>query len=207
MRCLECGAESAEATEVCARCGAPTSYQPSAADPAIAQRAERSGPSWPLLIIVGMAAALVVVVGLIARLDHSGSSASSIPSTGQLTIYQLRAGDCLQDSGQDPANFNGLNGPFTAARCTQPHTAEVFFAGNAWPRSLAYPGDQFVFDDGYVRCVTAFSAYDGIDVDSSSFAVVSSTPDSSTWPGGDRRLVCFASAFESVDYSIKGKHQ
>src|SRR5262245_240215 len=81
MRCLECGAESAEATEVCARCGAPTSYQPSAADPAIAQRAERSGPSRRLLIIVGMATALVVVVGLIATLDHSGSPASSIPST------------------------------------------------------------------------------------------------------------------------------
>src|SRR5262249_34339565 len=149
----------------CARCGAPISYQPSAADPVVAQQAGRSGPSRRLLITVGMAAALVVVVGLIARLDHSGSSASSIPSTDQLTIYQLRAGDCLQDSGQTLANFNQLNGPFTAALCTQPHTDEVFFAGNAWPRSLAYPGDQAVYDDGLARCIMAFSEYDGIDVD------------------------------------------
>lgn len=207
IRCLECGAESAEATEVCARCGAPTSYQPSAADPAVAQRAGRSGPSRRLLITVGVAAALVAVGGLIAGLDHSGSSTSSIPSTGQLTIYQLQAGDCLQASGQTLVNFNQGNGPFIAAPCTQPHTAEVFFAGNAWPRSLAYPGDQAVYDDGYARCLKAFRAYDGIDISLSAFDVVSSTPDSSTWPGGDRWLVCFASALASVDYSIRGSGQ
>lgn len=209
MRCLECGAESAEATEVCARCGAPTSNQPSAADPAVAQQAGRSGPSRRLLITVGVAAALGVVVGLIAGLDHSGYSASSIPSTDQLTIHQLRAGDCLQGSGQTLANFNQLNGPFTVAPCTQPHIDEVFFAGNAWPRSLAYPGDQAVYDDGLARCVMAFSVYDGIDIDSSSsvFDVVSSTPDNSTWPDGDRWLVCFATTYTSVDYSVKGKHQ
>lgn len=209
MRCLECGADSAEATEVCARCGAPASYQPSAADPAVAPQAGPSGPSRRLLIAVGVAAALVAAAGLIAGSEHSGSPASSVPSAGQLTIYQLRAGDCLPGSGQDPANFNELNGPFTAAPCTQPHTTEVIFAGNAWPRSLAYPGDQAVFDDGYVRCVMAFSAYDGIDADSSSSVsdVVSSTPDSSTWPGGDRWLACFATTYRSVDYSIKGKHQ
>jgi hypothetical protein len=156
-----------------------------------------------------VAAALGVVVGLIAGLDHSGSSASSIPSTDQLTIHQLRAGDCLQGSGQTLANFNQLNGPFTVVPCTQPHTDEVFFAGNAWPRSLAYPGDQAVYDDGLARCVMAFSVYDGIDIDSSSsvFDVVSSTPDNSTWPGGDRWLVCFATTYTSVDYSVKGKHQ
>lgn len=209
MRCLECGAESAEATEICARCGAPTSFQPSIADPAVAQRAGRSGPSRRLMITVGVAAALGVAVGIIAGLNHSGSSASSTPSTGQLTIYQLRAGDCLQDSGETLANFNDGNGPFTVAPCTRPHTDEVVFAGNSWPRALAYPGDQAVYDDGLARCIMAFSAYDGIDVDSSSsvFDVVSSTPDSSTWPNGDRWLVCFADAYTSVDYSVKGKHQ
>ena len=205
--CLECGAQSAE-TEVCARCGAPTSYQLSAVDPEVAQQAGRSGPSRRLLITVGMATALVVVGGLIAGLIiHSRYSTSSIPSTDQLTTYQLQTGDCLQTSGQTLVNFNDGNGPFTAVPCTQPHTAEVFFAGNAWPRSLAYPGDQAVYDDGYVRCDTAFSAYDGIGSWSSAFTVVPSTPDSSTWPGGDRWLVCFATQYGPVDYSIRGSHQ
>jgi len=153
-----------------------------------------------------MATALVVVSGLIAGLIiHSNYSTSSISSTDQLTIYQLRAGDCLQ--GSDLANFSQGNGPFTTVPCTQRHTEEVFFAGNAWPRSLAYPGDQAVYDDGYARCLTAFSAYDGTDSSSSAFGVMSSTPDSSTWPGGDRRLVCFATMLVSVDYSIRGSGQ
>jgi DivIVA domain-containing protein len=206
ITCLECGADSAEATEVCARCGAPASYQPPAADPAVARRAVYSGPSRRLLTTVGMATVLVVAGGIIAGLIiHSKYSTSSIPSTDQLTIYQLQTGDCLQ--GSDQGSFNEENGPFIAVPCTQPHTAEVFFAGNAWPRSLAYPGDQAIHDDGYARCNLAFSAYDGTDSSSSAFGVTSSTPDSSTWPGGDRRLVCFATTLGSVDYSIRGSGQ
>lgn len=126
-----------------------------------------------------------------------------------MTIYQLQTGDWLQGSGQIQINFNQWNGPFTATPCAQPHTAEVSFAGNSWPRSPAYPGDQVVYDDGYARCLTAFRAYGGIDNPSSAFDVVASTPDSSTWPGGDRRLVCFASASASgpADYSIRDSGQ
>jgi hypothetical protein len=206
IRCLECGADSAEATEVCARCGAPAGYQPPAADPAVAQRAGRGGPSRRLLI-VSMATVLVVGGGLLAGLAYSGVWTSSIPSTGQLTAYHLQTGDCLQDPGQPLGKSNELNGPFTAVPCTQAHTAEVVFAGNAWPRSLAYPGDQAVYDDGHALCLKAFKAYDGTDSSSSAFAVVTSTPDSSTWPGGDRRLVCFATQWESVDWSIRGSDE
>lgn len=185
-----------------------------AADPAAAQPAGRGGPSRRLLITAGVAAALVTVGGLIAGLDHPGpstssiSSTSSVRSTGQLTVAQLRAGDCLQGSGQTLEDFSQGNGPFTGIPCTQLHTAEVFFAGNAWPRSRTYPGDQAVYDDGHARCVKAFRAYDGIDSSASAFEVVFSTPDSSTWPDGDRRLVCFASSAPGwVDYSIQGLGQ
>lgn len=208
IRCPECGAGSAAAAEVCARCGAPTGCQRPAADPAVARSAGRSGPLRLLLMTVEVATALGVIAGLIAGSDHSGSSASSNPSTGQLTIYQLKTGDCLKDPGQTLVNFNE-QGPFTVVRCTQLHTAEVFFTANAWPRSLAYPGDEAVYEDGYALCLTAFSAYDGIDSSLSAFDVVSSTPDSNTWPGGDRRLVCFAVADAGgwVNYSIRGSHQ
>lgn len=175
IRCLECGAESAEAGEVCARCGAPAGYQPSTADPAVARSAGRSGPSRRLLVSVGVATALLVVGWLILVLNDPWSSTSSIastssiPATGQLTMHKLQAGDCLQGSGQTLEDFSQGNGPFTGVPCTQPHTAEVFFAGNAWPRSLTYPGDQAVYDHGHTRCLKAFSAYDGIDSSSSTF--------------------------------------
>jgi len=132
-----------------------------------------------------------------------------VPSlTGHLGTAQFRPGDCL--TGAALGLGSGRTWPYMVAAvpCTDPHLAEVFFAGNAWPTSpTAYPGDNAISDQGYARCLTAFSAYDGTDNSSSAFAVVTSTPDSSTWPGGDRRLVCFATQWESVDWSIRGSDE
>jgi DivIVA domain-containing protein len=189
-----------------ARCGAPAGYQPPAADPAAAQRAGRSGPSPGLMITVGVAT-LALAAGLLAGRDHPGTSTSATPPADGLTVYQLQTGECLQTGDETLVNFNEGNGPFTAVPCTQPHTAEVFFAGNSWPRSLAYPGDQAIYNDGYVRCDSAFSAYDGIASWLSAFTLVPSTPDSSTWAGGDRWLACLATNYGSVDYSIRGSRQ
>ena len=179
-----------------------------AADPAAAQRPGRSGPSRRPVIGATVATALVVVGGIIAGLIiHAKYSTPSTSSAGLLTVYQLQTGECLQTFGETLGSFNDGNGPFAAVPCTQPHTAEVFFAGKAWPRSLAYPGDQAIYNDGYVRCDTAFTAYDGIASWSSAFTVVPSTPDGSTWPGGDRWLVCLATNYGPVDYSIRGSRQ
>jgi hypothetical protein len=159
--------------------------------------------------LVGLVAVTVLVwsvTTLIARLSSSASPRSSASAS-------LRAGDCLQDPGQTLGNLIKENGPFTAAPCTQPHTAEVFFAGNAWPRSLPYPGDEAVRKEALARCGIAFNAYDGIDSSVSAFDVEPFLPNRRTWLGGDRRLVCFASpgfavpGDEPVNYSIRGSRQ
>ena len=191
-----------------ARLAAPAGYQPPAAVPAAVQGPGRAGASRRPVIGATMATALVVVSGIIAGLIiHAKYSTSSAAPTGLLTAYQLQTGECLQTWGETLDSFNDGDGPFAAVPCHQPHTAEVFFAGNAWPRTLAYPGDQAIYDDGYVRCDAAFTAYDGIASWSSAFTVVPSTPDGSTWPGGDRWLVCLATNYASVSYSIRGSRQ
>ena len=166
MRCLGCGAESAEAAQACARCGALITRQGSvAADPAAGGSGdpvappEGEGPHQPagqrpepdarrnarvlaclgLVVLVAVTALTWSVTTIIGRLSSFASprssvsasprsSASSVPATGHLTIYQLRAGDCLQDySGV--TFFNEGNGPFTAELCTRPHAAEVSIHG------------------------------------------------------------------------------
>jgi DivIVA domain-containing protein len=130
IRCLECGAESAEATEVCARCGGPC---------------------------------------------------------------QLSA----------------------VVPCTQQHTAEVFFADNAWPQAMAYPGNNAISNTAANRCEDAFGDYNRVSTsDNSIFTYDEIIPDSDSWPDGDRWLVCVAYKDTSrypggapVDYSIKGSHQ
>jgi hypothetical protein len=91
------------------------------------------------------------------------------------------------------------------------HIGEVFFAGNAWPQSMAYPGDDKVSSRAEARCDAAFLKYDGTDNPDSMFTYDYIDPDNTTWPADDRWLVCVAYDATSaqpdgapVNYSIKG---
>lgn len=168
------------------------------------QRAGRRYPRWgPLAVFCcGLAAAVMAMLAV------------EVPAlTGHLGLAQLRPGDCLTSSNMDLGG--GGTWPFmvAAAPCTSPHIAEVFYAGNAWPQSMAYPGDEAVGDQAYARCLTAFSAYDGAGESQSAFSIQTIVPmPAGDWGSGDRWLVCIAydSAFQypggtpaPVDYSIK----
>jgi hypothetical protein len=247
MRCLECGAEPAEAARFCAQCGASVIRPPSAADAAaggpgestrlpdelVGQRAgHRSRRNAPIIIGAGLAAlaAAIAAIALAGSTSPSRSSASPnppaspsrssaspsrssaspsppaspAPSAGQLTRDQLRPGDCLQVPGI--STISQWPGVFTAVPCARPHTGEVFFAGNIWPQSLAYPGDQPVNDQATARCDRAFTAYVGIPVDQSSYTYAWDMPDDGSWAIGDRSVQCVAydPGGASVNVSIKG---
>jgi hypothetical protein len=226
MRCLECSAETAEAARFCAQCGAPVIRQPSAADAAaggpgdstrlpdelVGQRAgHRSRRNAPIIIGAGFAAlvAAIAAIALAGSTSPSRSSASpsppasSAPSVGQLTRDQLQPGDCLQVPGIN--TISQWPGVFTAVPCARPHTGEVFFAGNIWPQSLAYPGDQPVNDQAEARCDRAFTRYVGIPVDQSAYTYAWDMPDDGSWAIGDRSVQCIAyhPGGASVNVSIK----
>ena len=136
--------------------------------------------------------------------DSSTSSAPSGPVTEptvQLGFDQLKPGDCLQ-----VPDVHAIPGIFTPVPCTQPHTMEVFFRGDVWPQSLAYPGDKAVIDQADARCVTAFTAYDGIPPDQSVFNYSENIPSSDSWSSGDRSVACAAHELggASREHSIKG---
>jgi DivIVA domain-containing protein len=233
IRCLECGAESAGTAHVCARCGAPVAQQPSLAPDAAAGGSVGSfmlphelvgqrtgtGSRRNVLVMVGVVTALtvsVLIMGLMSLRSSARSEAStsalSTSAPPQLTVDQLHPGDCLRGSDMGLGTDSTWPDLVTAVPCTQQHIAEVFFAGNAWPQSLAaYPGDDAVNSTADDRCDTAFAAYDGVTPDESAFTYDSITPDSSTWPDGDRSLICVAYKSTSqypggatVNYSIKG---
>jgi Septum formation len=197
--------------QVCARCGAPVGYQPPAEGPAAAQPAGRSVPSRLLLIAVGVAMALGVGAGLlITGLAHWTSSVSD-PTASQVSDGQLRSGDCLTGSNLSLDTNSDWPDTVAVVPCTHWHIAEVFFAGNAWPQSMAYPGDNKVNSRSEARCDAAFLKYDGIAYPNSMFTYDYIVPDNTTWPAGDRWMVCVAydatSAYPGgapVNYSIKG---
>jgi Septum formation len=149
-----------------------------------------------------------------ARPASSPPSASPPPSRLQLAVDQLKAGDCLTGSGLGLGTDSPWPDSVTAVPCTQQHIAEVFFAGDAWPQSQAYPGDNAINNQGDDRCNTAFVAYDGTASDNSAFSYDFLDPSGADdWASGDRWLVCVAYSptaqdpgGASVAYSIKGSN-
>jgi hypothetical protein len=158
---------------------------------------------------------VTVVIAIANSLTPSRSSMpsrSSTPSAVQQTEDQLQAGDCLQGPDLGLDNSNPWPDFFTVVPCTQRHIAEVFFAGNVWPQSLSYPGDDATGNQADDRCGNAFITYvAGNQQHTLGFTYQFIAPDSDTWPGGDRLVVCIAyeptaqyPGGAPVDYSIKG---
>jgi hypothetical protein len=164
---------------------------------------QRTGLSsrWDALAMAGPLLAVLVPGAIIVAVVFLHSS-----STNQLTAYQLRPGDCLTGSNMGLGNSNPWPDYVTAVPCTQRHLAEVFFAGDVWPQSLAYPGDNSIASQADARCSTAFIAYDGIPSNQSVFTYTTVTPDNNNWSSGDRSLQCVAydPNGASMNYSIKG---
>jgi hypothetical protein len=98
--------------------------------------------------------------------------------------------------------------------CSQPHTAEVFYANNSFWKNGPYPGDSTISKDGDAACNQAFAAYVGIAYSKSIYTTTNILPDSSTWSTGDRALHCVAyyptqkqPAGATLRGSIKGTHK
>ena len=147
---------------------------------------------------------------LITGLAHSRSSMSSNPTASQVSDGQLRSGDCLTGSNLGLDNNSDWPDTVAVVPCTYWHIGEVFFAGNAWPQSMAYPGDDKVNSRAEARCDAAFLKYDGTAYPDSMLTYDYIDPDNTTWPAGDRWMVCVAYDATSahpggapVNYSIK----
>jgi hypothetical protein len=97
---------------------------------------------------------------------------------------------------------------------TQQHIAEVFFADNIWSQSLAYPGDDKAYNQADNRCAEAFFKYISRLQDRQTFMYQIIYPDNTTWPDGDRMVVCIAYKPTSqypggapVNYSLKDSNR
>ena len=240
--CVRCGAPIPDQPSVIADSaeGGPSDpiRSPAGDDPhQPASQRPASGDRRNALVLAGLGLVLLVAVTvlvwsvttIVARLNSptsstsSGSSATSSASTSAppplaveyVDYYGLQTGNCLTGSDLRLSSSNSWPDEFNVVPCTQPHLAEVFFAADPWPLTMAYPGDATLDNVAQNRCDSAFAAYDGISVDQSTLTVTDGYPDSDTWSTNDDRfLLCIA--YDSTtqypdgapsDHSIKGSQQ
>jgi hypothetical protein len=112
---------------------------------------------------------------------------------GNLTLSQLRVGDCLTGADLQLNTAKPWPQLALAVPCGQRHTAEVFLADNGfWPASLPFPGTRTVVKAADAACNTAFASYVGISYANSIYTWTNIIPDAATWPDGDRGLHCVA---------------
>ena len=154
--------------------------------------------------------------GVLAAGVAAAIAVSVATSTSQLTLNQLRPGDCLAGSNLRLGAGGDWPDEVTAVPCTQRHLAEVFFAdNNFWPQSLSYPGRSKVDYQARARCWSAFRTYDGILQSKSAFNYIRVRPARAIdWAQGSRSLHCIAYKRTSqypggapVDYSIKDSNR
>ena len=157
----------------------PPPWSPNAAD---------TRPLWrripPGLLIAGA----FVLVGAVAGLyfNASRSATGEIDKSGDLSVVDLRVGDCFDD--KDPSADQ--IGDVKAVPCTTEHEFEVFYVGAMGDGS--YPtGDAF---ETYVtqNCDPAFGAYIGKAYDDSDLDIFYLTPTDDSWRLGDRTVKCAA---------------
>jgi hypothetical protein len=179
-------------------------------------------------VAVGAAAAGAVIAALVISLSpHSGHGTATgnvrptnsarptpTPTVGNLHLSELQAGDCLTGSNMQLNKNSPWPRLTLGVPCSQPHTAEVFYANNSFWKNGPYPGDSTISKDGDAACNQAFAAYVGIAYSKSIYTTTNILPDSSTWSTGDRALHCVAyyptqkqPAGATLRGSIKGTHK
>lgn len=180
------------------------------------------GLFWGALVIAGLGLGALAVIGVIAIARWSTPSprpaaatspaasprpaAAGSPAASPLYVSfdQLRPGNCLVGSELGLGGSRPWPAVITVVPCGQQHAAEVFFTGNVWPQSRAFPGNNTVANQGWTRCLRAFRAYDRIPYRHSSFTIDYAVPNNTSWSSGDRSVMCVA--YEPglrVRYSIK----
>jgi hypothetical protein len=140
--------------------------------------------------------------------------AAPTPTASQLTWDQLQPGDCLAGSNLGLGSETSWPVSVTQVACTQPHEAEVFYAGSIYPHTPAYPGEKTVDSQAVARCTASFTTYDGASESYSAFSFTYIVDDASAdWSSGGNHVACVAyepsssggpSGATPVNYSIKG---
>jgi ribosomal protein L40E len=199
--CLRCFVSNEGSAAECANCGLLRGAEPPADDPgtwAAAQQAQAAGGGrgFPWRWVGFGVVALLVLGGSIlfaARRDDSGE----ITGAGTLSVQDLQVGDCFDLEDERTADTTEVS-TVRAIPCDQPHTYEMYFAGDYPAGELPTAPDEPYSEWEEGSCVGSFESYVGIDFDSSRWYFSSLTPTDESWDAGDRLLQCFLHNLEET---------
>jgi hypothetical protein len=130
-----------------------------------------------ILWIAVVAAAGFAVYSLTARRDSSGA----ISRAGDLSVYKLRAGDCIKKFGE------GTSFTVDAVPCKEPHDTQVYALFDLPDKP--FPGQAAVTADAERGCTERLPEAMNARVSSGEVSIGYYQPQEATW-GRDREVAC-----------------
>lgn len=134
-------------------------------------------------------ASLVAVAALGAACDSttvdetSRDDAGTITEGGELSVFQIRVGDCFNAGDDDTLET------VDAVPCAEPHEFEAY-AKFELPNG-EYPGPEALQSQVEAGCVAPFASYVGVAYQSSSLYYFAIQPSADTWEDqDDREVLC-----------------
>jgi hypothetical protein len=140
------------------------------------------------------------VYGAVMEADRDSTGA--IVSEGIVDAFQVRVGDCFDDSSSDAAGeITSLPG----VPCSEEHDNEAFAVIDLSIPS--YPEGDTMAGLAYTSCMERFESFVGKDYASSSLEIFPIYPTPESWAENDREVIC---AIYDVDESklvgsVKGR--
>ena len=135
--------------------------------------------SWGIYIVAALGFA---TYGAFTEADRDGSGA--IVGEGTVDAFQVRVGDCFNDSGTSEGEISDVPG----VPCSDPHDNEAFAVIELTIDS--YPEGDVMGELAQVSCLERFDAFVGRDYESSSLDFFTMYPSTESWKQDDREVVC-----------------
>ena len=124
--------------------------------------------------------------------DAERDEAGKVQTAGDMSVYQLRAGDCF-NGGERVAEETGQERTVkrvTAVPCDQAHDNEVFAVFEHPAAAEArFPGEEAVNQVAQDGCLERFQPYVGQPYDGSELKVAVIAPGEQSWQEEDDRVI------------------
>ena len=123
------------------------------------------------------------IYGVVIEADRVSSGA--IISEGTVDAFQVRVGDCFDDSNSD------TTGEITSrpgVPCSEEHDNEAFAVIDLIVPG--YPEGDTMAGLAYTSCMERFEAFVGRDYESSSLEIYPIYPTPESWAQDDREVIC-----------------
>lgn len=120
-----------------------------------------------------------------AVMEGDRDSSGTIVGQGTVDAFQVRVGDCFDDSSSDAeGEITSLPG----VPCSQEHDNETFAVIDLTIPN--YPDSDTMSGLAYTSCMERFESFVGKDYESSSLEILPIYPTPESWAENDREVIC-----------------